>query len=135
MAQARKKSESSVSVQLFRHLRQLLRESGFLLLLGIAIFLLLALLSYHPQDPAWTHTASDGAVRNLGGTVGALFADVVHYLVPELQRRGVYPTAYREGTLREKLFGDGPLLPDTHPAARYRDLASLQPSSAAVNVA
>ncbi len=63
------------------------------------------------------------------------FADVVHYLVPELQRRGVYPTAYREGTLREKLFGDGPLLPDSHPAARYRDLASLQQPSATVSVA
>ena len=48
------------------------------------------------------------------------FTDVVDLLVPELQRRGVYPTAYREGTLREKLFGDGPRLPDGHPGARYR---------------
>ena len=37
------------------------------------------------------------------------FEDVVNHLVPELQKRGVYPTAYRPGTLREKLFGDGPL--------------------------
>jgi alkanesulfonate monooxygenase SsuD/methylene tetrahydromethanopterin reductase-like flavin-dependent oxidoreductase (luciferase family) len=37
------------------------------------------------------------------------FEDVVEYLVPELQRRGVYQTEYRPGTLREKLFGAGPL--------------------------
>ena len=40
----------------------------------------------------------------------------------ELQRRGVYRTAYEPGTLREKLFGRGPRLPDTHRAARFRRL-------------
>ncbi|KJV25848.1 5,10-methylene tetrahydromethanopterin reductase [Aquitalea magnusonii] len=50
------------------------------------------------------------------------FEDVVEYLVPELQRRGVYQTEYRPGTLREKLFGAGPLLPANHPAAQYRDI-------------
>lgn len=29
-------------------------------------------------------------------------------MVPELQRRGAYSTAYRPGTLLEKLFGEGP---------------------------
>ena len=50
------------------------------------------------------------------------FEDVTNLLVPELQRRGAYPREYRTGTLREKLFGDGPHLPDNHPAARHRDL-------------
>lgn len=54
------------------------------------------------------------------------FEDVVEYLVPELQRRGVYPTAYKPGTLREKLFGEGPRLPDSHPAARYRDIEAVK---------
>jgi len=46
------------------------------------------------------------------------FVDLV---VPELQSRGVYKTAYREGTLREKLFpGRGPRLHVTHPGAGYR---------------
>jgi len=31
------------------------------------------------------------------------YLDVVDFLVPELQRRGRYKTAYKEGTLREKL--------------------------------
>ena len=54
------------------------------------------------------------------------FEDIVNFLVPELQRRGVYPTAYREGTLREKLFGAGPYLPENHPAARYRDIEKVK---------
>ena len=48
------------------------------------------------------------------------FAEVAEHVVPELQRRGVYKTAYRPGTLREKLFGRGARLPDTHLAARHR---------------
>jgi FMN-dependent oxidoreductase (nitrilotriacetate monooxygenase family) len=39
---------------------------------------------------------------------------VVERVVPELQRRGRYPTAYRDGTLRHKLFGQGDGLPETH---------------------
>jgi hypothetical protein len=50
------------------------------------------------------------------------FADIVEHLVPELQRRGAYRTEYTPGTLREKLFGGGPRLPETHPGAGYRDL-------------
>ena len=59
------------------------------------------------------------------------FENVVGYLVPELQRRGAYPTAYKPGTLREKLFGEGPLLPDNHPAARYRDIEAVKREQAA----
>jgi len=44
------------------------------------------------------------------------FTDIVALLIPELQRRGIYKTAYAEGSLREKLFGQGPYLPESHPA-------------------
>jgi long-chain alkane monooxygenase len=54
------------------------------------------------------------------------FEDVVNHLVPELQRRGVYPTAYQPGTLREKLFGADALLPANHPAARFRDIQRIK---------
>jgi long-chain alkane monooxygenase len=51
------------------------------------------------------------------------FEDIVNLLVPELQRRGVYPSAYGPGsTLREKLFSARPYLPANHPAAQYRDI-------------
>lgn len=50
------------------------------------------------------------------------FEDAVDLLVPELQKRGVYKTSYREGTLREKLFSAGPRLSAPHPRAGYREL-------------
>ena len=48
------------------------------------------------------------------------FRDVVDHLIPELQKRGRYKTAYAEGTLREKLFGDSARLPKQHMGAGYR---------------
>jgi alkanesulfonate monooxygenase len=48
------------------------------------------------------------------------FEDFVDLVVPELQKRGVYKTAYTPGTLRNKLFGAGSRLPETHPAAGHR---------------
>ncbi len=44
--------------------------------------------------------------------------DVVDYIVPELQRRGRYRTAYTPGTLRHKLAGRGPRLADSHPGTQ-----------------
>ncbi len=45
------------------------------------------------------------------------FIDLV---VPVLQERGLYKTAYAPGTYREKLFGEDAHLPATHPAATHR---------------
>ena len=59
------------------------------------------------------------------------FEDIVNYLVPELQRRGVYRQEYTPGTLREKLFGKGRLLPAGHPGARYRDIEAFKRGEAA----
>jgi FMN-dependent oxidoreductase (nitrilotriacetate monooxygenase family) len=52
--------------------------------------------------------------------------DFITYVIPELQRRGLYRTKYEESTLRERLFGAGNRrLPATHPGARYRGGANL----------
>ncbi len=48
------------------------------------------------------------------------FRDVVDLVVPELERRGLHPAAYRPGTFREKLGGTGPRLPSNHAGAGYR---------------
>ena len=53
------------------------------------------------------------------------FEGIVEHVVPELQKRGAYKRAYRAGTLREKLFGAGPRLSESHAGARYRDLAGV----------
>ena len=55
---------------------------------------------------------------NLSRTVAPeCWAAVVELLVPALQDRGAYKTAYAPGTYREKLFGAGPRLQPPHPAA------------------
>lgn len=48
------------------------------------------------------------------------FEDVVEYVVPELQARGAYKTEYAQGTLRNKLFGEGDRVKDTHRAAQFK---------------
>lgn len=58
------------------------------------------------------------------------FADVVEFIVPELQKREVYQTSYTQGTLREKLFGAGPYLPENHRGAKYRNLKELKLAAA-----
>jgi FMN-dependent oxidoreductase (nitrilotriacetate monooxygenase family) len=64
-------------------------------------------------------TGLDGA--NLAYTVMPECIDeFVDLVVPELERRGLHHGSYREGTLREKLFGRGPRLDAPHPAALHR---------------
>ncbi|MBY6347800.1 LLM class flavin-dependent oxidoreductase [Providencia rettgeri] len=53
--------------------------------------------------------------------------DFANLVVPELQNRGRYRTAYEGGTLRQQLFGQGDRLSATHPAAQWRHPASGSP--------
>lgn len=48
------------------------------------------------------------------------YEDFIDVIVPELQERGRFKTAYAEGSLRNKLFGEGDRLPSRHPAHTYR---------------
>ncbi len=48
------------------------------------------------------------------------YIDFIDLVIPELQQRGRYKTAYQPGTFREKLFGQSARLPATHPAAQSR---------------
>ncbi|MCX2891372.1 LLM class flavin-dependent oxidoreductase [Pseudomonas sp. DCB_BI] len=49
------------------------------------------------------------------------FEDFIDLVIPQLQQRGRYKTAYAEGTLRQKLFHAAhPHLPADHPASTYR---------------
>ncbi len=67
----------SLSGQLLRGLRE-----GALLIFGmLALYLLVALASYHPGDAAWSTTGDGESLRNLGGTTGAWFADIAFHLL------------------------------------------------------
>ncbi len=48
-------------------------------------------------------------------TLPGSYEEFVDHIAPTLQERGLMQSEYREGTLREKLFGH-PQLPDSHPA-------------------
>ena len=48
------------------------------------------------------------------------YEDFIDIVIPELQDRGLYKTAYAEGSLRQKLFGRGDRLPDRHAAGAFR---------------
>jgi S-DNA-T family DNA segregation ATPase FtsK/SpoIIIE len=45
--------------------------------LALALFLLIALFSYHPHDPSFTHFAPDAELHNLTGSVGSHTADTL----------------------------------------------------------
>ncbi|MCJ2025566.1 LLM class flavin-dependent oxidoreductase [Methylobacterium sp. J-067] len=48
------------------------------------------------------------------------FSDFIDLVIPELQDRGLYKTAYAPGSLRRKLFGEGNRLPARHAAHAFR---------------
>lgn len=57
------------------------------------------------------------------------YEDFVDHVSPVLVERGLMQPAHRSGTLREKVFGRGPHLPDAHPARRLRPGVALQEQS------
>lgn len=56
-------------------------------------------------------------------TTPGTFEDVVEYVVPELQKRGLFKPSYSEGTLREKLeLNETAYVHETHPAYQYKQI-------------
>ncbi|MCB2264366.1 MAG: DNA translocase FtsK 4TM domain-containing protein [Candidatus Thiosymbion ectosymbiont of Robbea hypermnestra] len=62
------------------YLRYAIREGAMWALICVAFYLALALLSYSPQDPGWSHIGYGELVSNAGGRAGAWFADVAFFL-------------------------------------------------------
>ena len=94
-----------------KRLAALLRESRWLLLIAVAIYLVLILYGYNRNDSSWSHSASGVLTQNPGGILGAWLADVLLYVfgfsawwwVPFLLHRVGLSTSSRSGRLR--LFG------------------------------
>ncbi len=76
MAQARRKKTTTKGNELATHIQHGLREGAMLVLGAIAIFLLTAFITYHVDDPGWSHTGLREDVQNATGVVGAWVADV-----------------------------------------------------------
>ena len=56
------------------------REGALLVFTALAAYLLVALITYHPDDPSWLDTG-EGEIRNAAGKVGAVIADLLLYLL------------------------------------------------------
>lgn len=82
MAYFRKKNVPNISSRaaLPPQIANLLRESWWLLLLGLVIYLVLALATYDIADPGWSHSAAHAGIHNKGGSIGAMIADLMLYL-------------------------------------------------------
>ena len=63
-----------------KRLAALLRESRWLLLIAVAIYLVLILYGYNRNDSSWSHSASGVLTQNPGGILGAWLADVLLYV-------------------------------------------------------
>lgn len=62
---------------LSQHLARVFKEAGLILILGVALFLCLAVWSYDPADPGWSHAGYQPIVSNWAGMAGAWLADLL----------------------------------------------------------
>jgi S-DNA-T family DNA segregation ATPase FtsK/SpoIIIE len=58
----------------------LLREVWWLAAVGLALYLGMILLTYHPSDPGWSRVGGGQHIFNAGGPFGAWFSDLLLYL-------------------------------------------------------
>lgn len=56
------------------------REGLFILSLSLTLFFILALLTFHPSDPAWTSSGATETIHNATGPMGAWCADILFTL-------------------------------------------------------
>src|SRR4029078_7653310 len=61
-------------------LAALVREFRWFALLGLALYLVLILFTFHRGDPGWSHSAGATVIQNAGGRVGAWVADVMLHI-------------------------------------------------------
>ena len=75
---------------------------------------------------AWQDAGVDGINLQYLTSPGS-FEDFVEHVRPVLVERGTMRADYAPGTVREKVTGAGPFLPESHPARRHRaELAALR---------
>jgi len=72
--------KKSLSAQVIRGIK----ESVFFLFIAISLYLFIALFTYSPSDPGWSHSIAEvvdlSKIHNSGGKFGAWFSDLFLYL-------------------------------------------------------
>ncbi len=89
MAQARRKQKEAKPIA--DHVLTNIREVVIFALLIVAVYLLIALFTYHPDDPGWFYSVTVKEIHNSAGTIGAYIADFLlnifgyfGYIIPVL---------------------------------------------------
>ncbi len=77
---AKADTQNNLPSPIGHHVSRGLREAALFLLLALAGYLLLALVTYDRNDPGWSYSGPTPEIHNAGGVVGAYFADVALYL-------------------------------------------------------
>jgi S-DNA-T family DNA segregation ATPase FtsK/SpoIIIE len=81
MPASEKTSARTAANPLPPRLAALVREFRWFALLGLALYLVLVLCTFHRADPGWSHSAGAvSAIQNAGGRVGAWVADVMLHI-------------------------------------------------------
>ena len=62
------------------HLIKNIQEALVLALFILAVYLLIALITYHPDDPAWSHSVAADTIHNSAGVWGAWIADILLFI-------------------------------------------------------
>ncbi len=78
MSQASRKQKDSkpIAGHVITNLREVLVFASFV----VAIYLFIALITYHPDDPGWSHSVTANEIHNSAGTIGAWIADIMLYV-------------------------------------------------------
>jgi DNA segregation ATPase FtsK/SpoIIIE, S-DNA-T family len=76
MAQATRSGQLNFS----DYVERALREGAMWTLMCVALYLVLSLVTYAPDDPGWSYVGETSRISNAGGRTGAWFADVSLYL-------------------------------------------------------
>jgi len=76
MAQATRSGQLNFS----DYVERALREGAMWTLMCVALYLVLSLVTYVPDDPGWSYVGETSRISNAGGRTGAWFADVSLYL-------------------------------------------------------
>ncbi|WP_404287185.1 LLM class flavin-dependent oxidoreductase [Glutamicibacter arilaitensis] len=80
------------------------------------------------QIELWQAAGVDG-INVINWVIPGSFQEFADKVLPVLRERGLAQREYSEGTLRQKLFGDGDLLNERHPAAGYRGAFTQGPGN------
>jgi DNA segregation ATPase FtsK/SpoIIIE, S-DNA-T family len=78
VSQASRKQKESKPIA--GHVITNLREVLVFASLMVATYLFIALITYHPDDPGWSHSVTATDIHNSAGSIGAWIADIMLYV-------------------------------------------------------